>query len=117
MKKVCALFIIFLVSSSIVSAGPFDGQDEESKEIANMVKVLYGDQFIVEVYKLYPNATFEWGARAYPTGIEGEVGTWVVYLEVKEKNEENSYYYWEVRINDINESPGLASKYGIELAQ
>ena len=116
MKKMivltCALVLCWTVP---VFAGAFDVQDTEAKQIAAMVKDFLGDNFIQEVMKQYPDATLNWEARLFPTDNVGEIGTWVVYCEVGQKDKEPVYYYWEVKITNVTAAPSLAEKYGIPL--
>ena len=99
-----------LMISATAMAGPWSMQDHGSDDAVQFAKSVLKDQFETSILSKYPGAEIEWGARGIPNA---EGGGWVVYAEVKPKNEEPRYFYFEITMNNILANPQLREKYGL----
>jgi len=111
MKKVSVIAgILFFCGTAICLAGPFEAQDEEATRAAQLVRdMLGGDSYEQWIKEEYINSEIQWGGRSFPGGL-GET-TFLVYCEVKQPTKEPFYYYYELKISSISDSPELAEKY------
>lgn len=105
--------LVGLLGSSLVFAGPFDNEDRSAQVAAKFVEDLLGEQWKTKVLAEFPGAQISFGSRAVLGGSATSSG-YVVFAEVQQPNKEPAYYYFEVVITNVNNTPELAAKYGIE---
>ena len=105
--------VILCLTVSPVWAVDFDAQRREEQEATTFVRnIVGGDEYEKILLGRYPNSKFSWGAnKILLTGDKSL--TYLVYCEIKPPKEEPSYYFYEVKISAVNESPELMKKYEI----
>lgn len=109
MKRALAVIAVMLFSSTVaLAANPWSEVDAEAREVTAFLRSMLGSEFEETMQEDYPDAVFEWGARAMPSS---PIATYVVHCNTTENGKDIGYHYFEVTIAGVNGNAELEAKY------